>query len=144
MRSQNLIVLALVVIALVALAIIFFTMALGEAQSELMLREPTPLQNQIAARESMRQDGGFASWPVVIVLTLVLITLAYLSIGDRTTKLLRAWKSARKPGRSQPQALPVQYADIQEIPTAPRLPPAPQAPQLPQLPPGEQDWSQNQ
>jgi hypothetical protein len=103
---------------------------ISDAQAQMMLREPTPLEMQMAIRETSRANSGSpVNWLVIFLVSGVLGTMAYLSIGDRTTKLLRAWKSARKP--YQPPVF--ERAEIQEIPTAQNVP---------QLPAHAEQWTE--
>jgi hypothetical protein len=95
---------------------------ISDAQAQMMLREPTPLESQIAARQSIR-DGGAGNSLAVFLMVGALGVIVYLAFSDRTTKLLRAWKSARKPNR--PYQPIIETARIQELPTSPPVPQLP-------------------
>lgn len=118
MRTVHLILIALAVIlftALLASAVI--GRPLADAQAQQIVREPTALEMQMAIREANRQRSHDTNWPLLLLLVGIVTTLAYLSIGDRTTKLLRAWKSARKP-HTPLQPPQIEMVDLQQLPAA--------------------------
>lgn len=112
-------------VVLVLLLIVVGLFLLGQAYSAFVgngAAEPTPLENLIMARES-RQRGG-VNWPFMLLLMATVGTVAFLSIGDSMTKLLRAVKGLK----SKPQ----QSSTLPNAPTIniEQLPPVTQA-QLP-------------
>jgi len=111
------IVVAILVILLVSTVI---GKPLADAQAAIMLQEHTPLELQLAIRQS-RQQGSGVNWALMLLLIGIVTIMAYLAIGDRTTKLLRAWKSSRRP-HTPHQPPMIETAHIQELPIAPAAP----------------------
>lgn len=89
---------------------------LVEAQAAVMTAPPDPYEQLIASREA--DNGRGTVLAVTAVLVVVLVGVAWYALSDRTTKLVRALNTARRPVRrtSSVQMQPMQMQPVQSMP----------------------------